>query len=59
MKRTEETLRLLFGAVSHTVEPGLQEMNFGVFGMQSYEQRKDRPDYQVWLTGDNAANVPP
>lgn len=59
MKRTEETLQILFGDVPHTADPGLREIDFGVFEMQDYQQLKDRPDYQAWITGDNASNVPP
>ncbi|MBR4290585.1 MAG: histidine phosphatase family protein [Oscillospiraceae bacterium] len=32
---------------------------FGIFEMHSYEQRKDDPRYQAWITGDNNANIPP
>ncbi len=59
MKRTEQTLRILFGDVPHQVEPGFREVDFGVFEMHSYEQLKDRADYQQWLTGDNEKNIPP
>ena len=59
MKRTEETLRGLFGDVPHTVNREFREIDFGVFEMHGYEDLKDRPDYQAWLTGDNDANVPP
>ena len=59
MKRTEQTLRLLFGDVPFIREPELREVDFGAFEMKSYEQLKDDPDYQLWLTGDNEANTPP
>lgn len=59
MKRTEQTLRLLFGEVPFTREPELREVDFGLFEMKSYEQLKDDPSYQLWLTGDNEANTPP
>lgn len=59
MLRTEQTLEILFGPVPHTQEPGFREVDFGAFEMQSYEKLKDDPAYQVWLTGDNEANVPP
>ena len=59
MKRTNETLRILFGDVSYEVEPRFREVDFGIFEMQSFEQLKDTPEYQVWLTGDNDANIPP
>ena len=59
MLRTEQTLTLLFGSVPHTAEPDLREADFGAFEMQSYEQLKDDPAYQTWISGDNEANVPP
>ena len=59
MQRTNETLRILFGEVPYTVDPRFREVDFGVFEMQSYEDLKDQPDYQIWLTGDNERNVPP
>ena len=59
MKRTEETLSLLFGPVEHTQDPRFREIDFGAFEMKSYEDLKDRPDYQAWITGDNDANIPP
>lgn len=59
MKRTNETLRILFGDVPYEVEPRFREVDFGIFEMHSYEDLKDTPDYQAWLTGDNDANVPP
>ena len=57
--RTEQTLALLFGPVVHTVEPELREVDFGAFEMHSYEELKDDPAYQTWISGDNEANVPP
>ena len=59
MKRTEETLEILFGKVPSRKEPGLREMDFGEFEMRSYAQLKDDPAYQTWITGDNEANVTP
>lgn len=59
MQRTNETLRILFGEVSYTVDPRFREVDFGVFEMRSYEELKAVPEYQTWLTGDNEANVPP
>lgn len=59
MLRTEQTLEILFGSMPHTQEPGLREVDFGIFEMKSYDQLKDDPSYQAWLTGDNEANVPP
>ena len=59
MMRTNETLRILFGDVPHEIDPRFREIDFGVFEMRSYEELKDRPDYQAWITGDNERNIPP
>jgi len=59
MKRTDETLQILFGDVPFETDPRFREVDFGVFEMRSYEELKDVPEYQAWLTGDNEANVPP
>lgn len=59
MKRTEQTLHILFGNVPFAVEPRFREVDFGSFEMQSYWELKDRQDYQTWLAGDNEENVPP
>ncbi len=59
MKRTEQTLQLLFGDVAHKVDNRFREVDFGVFEMKSYEQLKGREDYQTWISEDNEKNVPP
>ena len=59
MRRTNETLRILFGDVPYEIEPRFREVDFGIFEMHSYQELKDTPAYQTWLTGDNEANVPP
>ena len=59
MKRTNETLRVLFGDVPYEEDPRFREVDFGIFEMRSYEELKDNPDYQAWITGDNNTNVPP
>ena len=59
MKRANETLQILFGDVPYQVEPWFREVDFGMFEMHSYDQLKDTPAYQAWLTGDNEANIPP
>ena len=59
MKRTNETLKILFGDVPFEVDLRFQEVDFGIFEMHSYEELKDTPAYQEWLTGDNEANIPP
>lgn len=59
MKRTEQTLELLFGDVPHEKIERLKEMDFGAFEMKSYEDLKENPDYIAWITGDVDANVTP
>ena len=59
MKRTDETMRILFGDVPYEIDPRFREVDFGIFEMHSYDQLKDVPEYQAWLTGDNEYNIPP
>lgn len=59
MKRTNETLRILFGDVPYEEDPRLREVDFGIFEMHSYEELKDDLAYQTWITGDNEANILP
>ena len=59
MRRTEETLRILYGDVPHSALPGFREADFGAFEMYSYEQLRSDPLYQTWCEGDNESNIPP
>ena len=59
MRRTNETLRILFGDVSFETDPRFREVDFGDFELRSYEELKFDPDYQRWISGDNESNVPP
>ena len=59
MKRTNETLKILFGDVPYEEDPRFREVDFGLFEMHSYEQLKHSPDYINWISGDNEVNIPP
>ena len=59
MLRTEQTLTYLFGEVPHTIDERFREVNFGVFEMHSYEELKECETYQIWISGNNEANIPP
>lgn len=59
MKRTEQTLEILFGKVPFQIDRRFREIDFGIFEMKSYEELKNNPDYQKWISGDNEKNVPP
>ena len=56
MIRTEQTLELILGKVDHVIEPRFREMDFGIFELKSYEDLKDRDDYQYWLS--DIDNIP-
>lgn len=59
MLRTEQTLQEIYGTIPHEIIPDFREIDFGVFENKSYEELKDDPAYQAWLTGDNEQNVCP
>ena len=49
LRRTEETLRLLFGEVPHETEPRLREISFGIYEMKSYYQLEKDGTFLRWL----------
>ena len=59
MRRTDETLRILFDNVPFGTEPRFRELDFGIFEMHSYEELKDTSAYQAWISGDNQSNIAP
>lgn len=59
MKRTEQTLTLLFGDKPHEIKPAFREIDFGRFELRCYEELKNDPDYLDWISGDNHRNIPP
>ncbi|MCB6993806.1 histidine phosphatase family protein [bacterium 210820-DFI.6.37] len=58
-KRTEQTLRLIYGERDHERLPELTEMDFGQFEMKSYEQLKELPEYQKWISDKTGQAEPP
>ena len=50
MKRTNETLHILFGDVPYEEDPRFREVDFGIFEMRGYEELRNTPEYQAWLT---------
>ena len=59
MKRANETLQILFGNAPYEVDSRVREVDFGIFELRGYEELKDLPEYQSWISGDNERNVPP
>ena len=51
--RTEQTLSLIYGDVSHEALPAWAEMDFGTFEMKSYEELKNNPDYISWIEDES------
>lgn len=58
MLRTEQTLGIIYGQREHKVLPLLKEIDFGEFEMRSYEDMKDDPVYQEWVS-DKSGTLPP
>lgn len=58
MKRTDETLEILFDTRSYERLMDFKEMDFGIYEMKSYDELKDRPDYREWISGDFYSNIP-
>ena len=59
MRRANETLRILFGNVPFEEDHRFREVDFGAFELRGYEELKDLPEYQAWISGANERNVPP
>lgn len=59
MLRTEQTFECIYGDLPHEILPAFREIDFGIFEMRSYDELKDEPTYQAWITGDNHRNLCP
>ncbi len=59
MIRTEETLELLYGKQPHETLGLLKEINFGDFEGSTYEEIKDLPAYQEWISDTTNTSAPP
>ena len=59
MVRTAETLGILYPETEYDVNEDLREMNFGRFEMRAYEELREDPEYQIWITGDFMENICP
>lgn len=51
MLRCRQTAELIYPGMPRLEDADLREMDFGDFEGQTYEQLKERPDYQAWLEG--------
>jgi len=50
--RTRQTIQCIYGPAHAQTIPQLAEFNFGQFEMKSYEDLKEQPDYQAWITDE-------
>lgn len=57
--RTEETFNIIFGEIEHNIFEEFMEMSFGDFEKHSYEELKDLPEYQSWITDKSGNSSPP
>ena len=57
--RTSQTIDIIYGNAEFIIEPLIQEYNFGLFEMKSYEHLKEDEDYQSWITDETGDFVCP
>lgn len=52
MKRTNETMKIIYPNVKYSIIEGFREYNFGIFEMKSYEELKLNESYLSWINDD-------
>ena len=58
MRRTQETLQLLFNKTPQRTMKELNEYDYGDFEMKCYEELKNDPDYRRWIAGNDDTPCP-
>lgn len=58
LKRTIQTLKILYGNVDYVIDEGFKEMNFGDFELKSYQQLKNNEDYKKWIENIEENKIP-
>ena len=58
MKRCIQTAELIYPEVQIQQEPLLKECDFGIFEGKTYEDLKDRTEYQAWLDSGGTIAFP-
>lgn len=58
MKRTQETAAIVYPGTKIEPAPGLQETHFGDYEGKTYDELKDDPVYQRYLSGDPDLKCP-
>ena len=58
LTRACETMRVLYDRERDLIIEDFKELNFGDFEMKSYNELKDKPEYQNWIDIGNDAACP-
>lgn len=53
LKRTRQTLRLIYPDAAYQTTPAFNEMDFGVFEMKGHETLMDSMDYIDWISDES------
>lgn len=57
--RTEQTFSLIYGCREHERISELKEYHFGDFEMRAYDELKEIPEYQAWISDEKGLTSPP
>lgn len=58
LKRTIETLHIIYGEQNFLINENLKELNFGDFELKSYEELKNNKDYLIWIEDIEKNTIP-
>ena len=58
MKRCIQTAELIYPEIKPQTETSFKECDFGVFEGKTYEELKNRPEYQAWLDSGGTIAFP-
>ncbi len=58
LKRAQESAKLLFPIAGLVLEPGLSEMDFGIFEGKNYQELSGDPRYQAWISSFCRDKIP-
>lgn len=58
MKRTIQTMQILYPQKSFFVNENLKELNFGNFELKSYEELKENTEYIKWINDVENFKIP-
>lgn len=59
LKRTEQTLSIIYGSREHSCIQLMREMNFGEYEMKSHHELKELEEYMVWKKDHSGKLAPP